>query len=95
MLSLEGIVSKRLTAPYNGGLLFLDIYLATVVWPTPNGKLEQFAVNPRSTPERVGKADCADQLPDVRSQLRTATERFPLPSPVQAKTCPVPPDYSF
>ncbi len=39
-----------------------------------DAKLEQFAVNPRSTPERVGKAHCADQLPDVRRQLRTANE---------------------
>ncbi len=54
-----------------------------------DAKLEQFAVNPRSTPERVGKADCADQLPDLRRQLRTAPERFRLPSPIQAKTSPV------
>ena len=60
-----------------------------------DAKLEQFAVNPRSTPERVGKADCADQLPDVRRQLRTATNRLRLPSPIQPKTSPVPPDYSF
>ncbi len=50
-----------------------------------DAKLQQFAVNPRSTPERVGKADCPDQLPDVRRQLRTATKRFRLASPVRRK----------
>jgi len=41
-----------------------------------DAKLEQLAMDPRSTPERVGKADVADQLSGVGKQLRTTTKRF-------------------
>src|SRR5262249_21764755 len=60
-----------------------------------DAKLEQLAVDPWCTPERVGKADVADQPSDICRQFRTATQRFRLPSPVQAKTRAVPADYSF
>ena len=33
--------------------------------PDIDAKLEEFAVDPRSVPERVGNADVADQRPDV------------------------------
>ena len=40
-----------------------------------DAKLEQLAMDPWSTPERVGKADVADQRPNVDGQLRPATGR--------------------
>src|SRR3974390_815051 len=49
-----------------------------------DAKLEQLAMDPRRSPERVGKADVTDQFPDVRRQLRTAARRSRLPSPVKA-----------
>src|SRR3974390_388207 len=52
-------------------------------------------MDPRRSPERVGKADVTDQFADVRRQLRTAARRSRLPSPVKAKTRAVPADYSF
>src|SRR3974390_231146 len=60
-----------------------------------DAKLEQLAMDPRRSPERVGKADVTDQFADVRRQLRTAARRSRLPSPVKAKTRAVPADYSF
>src|SRR3974377_158362 len=58
-----------------------------------DAKLEQLAMDPRRSPERVGKADVTDQFADVRRQLRTAARRSRLPSPVKAKTRAVPTDY--
>src|SRR4029077_3355612 len=60
-----------------------------------DAQLEQLAMNPWSTPERVGKADVADQCPNVEGQLRTTTGRFRLPSPEQTKPRAVPTDYGF
>ncbi len=52
-------------------------------------------MDPRRAPERVGKADVADQRPNVHGQLRTTTGRFLFTSPVQTRTRAVPPDYGF
>ena len=41
-----------------------------------DAQLEQLTMDPRSAPERVGKADVADQRPNVHGQLRPATGRF-------------------
>ena len=38
-----------------------------------DAKLEQFAMDPRSTPKQVGQADVADQRPNFYGQLRTTT----------------------
>ena len=58
-----------------------------------NSELEQLAVDPRRPPLRVLLAHARDQLADVRRDRRppgVAGARFP--SPVPAKTFPVPPD---
>src|SRR5512139_469430 len=49
----------------------------------------------RCAPERIGKADIADQFSDVCRELRPAAKRSRLPSPVKAKTRAVPADYGF
>jgi len=41
-----------------------------------DAQLEQLAMDPRSTLERVGKADVADQRLNVDGHLRTTTGRF-------------------
>ncbi len=58
-----------------------------------NSEFEQLAVDPRRAPQRVLLADARDQLADVRRDRRppgAAGARFP--SPVPAKTFPVPAD---
>ena len=53
-------------------------------------KLEQFAVNPGRTPQRIGDADLADQLPDLdryRGTPRPAL-RFPAPIGLKARSMP-------
>ncbi len=58
-----------------------------------NSELEQLAVDPRRAPQRVLLAHARDQLADVRRNRRpagAAGARFP--SPVPAKTFPVPAD---
>jgi hypothetical protein len=47
-----------------------------------DAQLEQFAMNARRAPERVGDADVADKLADFSCGLRpsTWTARFPAPS---------------
>jgi len=63
--------------------------------PDLDAKLEEFAVDSWSAPERVGDADVPDQLPNVQRHLRTTATRSRLPSPIQAKTCAVPTDNGF
>ena len=63
--------------------------------PDIDAKLEQFAVDPWSAPERVGDADVSDQLPNVYRHLRTTATRSRPPSPIQAKTCAVPTNDRF
>src|SRR3974390_2649579 len=65
------------------------------VFGCSHAKLQPLAMDPRRSPERVGKADVTDQFADVRRQLRTAARRSRPPSPVKAKTRAVPADYSF
>ena len=60
--------------------------------PDIDAKLEQFPVDPWSAPEWVGKADIANQQPNVRRHLRTTAMRFRLPSPIQTETRAVPTD---
>ena len=63
--------------------------------PDLDTKLEQFAVDPWSAPERVRTADVPDQLPNVHRHLWTAATRPRPPSPIQAETCAVPTNDSF
>ena len=54
-----------------------------------DAELEEFAMDPGRTPERIGKAHIPDQLTDFEWDLRSAYPRARLPSPEQAKPGPV------
>src|SRR5262245_35924593 len=55
-------------------------------------ELEEFAMDPRSAPERVGEAHVADQLTDFERHFWSPTARARLPSPEQPKSGPMPSD---
>jgi hypothetical protein len=57
-----------------------------------NAELEEFAMDPRSAPERVGEAHVADQLANFDRHSWSAAARTGLPSPEQAKPGPMPAD---
>ena len=44
------------------GLLRLAMYLATLVCPDINAELEEFSMDPRRSPQRIGNAHLADKL---------------------------------
>ena len=58
--------------------------------PDVDSKLEQFAMDPRRSPQRIGKAHRADQLSDLRRNRRTTRSAPRFPAPVRSETCPVP-----
>jgi hypothetical protein len=58
-----------------------------------DAEFEEFAMDPRRAPERVGEAHFADQLADFERDLRSAAARARLPSPEQAKPNTAPADH--
>ena len=66
------------------------MYFATVVCPNVDAKFEEFAVDPRSAPERVGDAHLANETTNVGRRPRSATARsgFPAPKGSEASTVP-------
>src|SRR5438093_13437195 len=58
--------------------------------PDIDAKLEQFAVDPRCSPQRIGNAHAPDQLAQVRVDLWPATERAGFPAPVTTEPSPMP-----
>ena len=60
--------------------------------PNVDAELEEFAMNSRSAPQRVGEARGTDQLPDFERHLRSAAATSRLPSPEQAKPRAMPTD---
>src|SRR5260221_8780280 len=61
--------------------------------PDIDAKLEQFAVDPRGSPERVGDAHVANELANVRRCLRPSTARSRLPAPIGSEPSAVPADH--
>ena len=57
-----------------------------------DAKLEELAVDPRCTPERVRQAHAADQLTNFEWHFRPANSSARLPAPEQAKPGPMPAD---
>src|SRR6516164_2832346 len=61
--------------------------------PDINAKLEQFAVDPRCSPNRVHGAHVANELANVRRCLWPATARSGFPAPIGSETSAVPADH--
>jgi len=59
-----------------------------------NAELEQFAVDPSCSPQRVGKAHVADQLTDLQRHFRPAA-RSRLPAPVRSEPHTMPQDHGL
>jgi hypothetical protein len=57
-----------------------------------DAELEEFAMDPRSAPKRVGEAHIPDQLTNFERDLRSAAARARLPAPEPAKPGPMPAD---
>ena len=57
-----------------------------------DAELEEFSMDPGSSPQRVGQAHVADQLADFELNLRSATTGSRLPSPERTKTSAMPTD---
>jgi len=56
-------------------------------------ELEQLAMNPGSTPQRIGVTHLADQIDGVRGDRRSADSARPAsPPPEDAETCSMPSD---
>src|SRR5262249_8540939 len=58
-------------------------------------KLEQLTVDARGSPERVLQTHPPDQRPQLGIERRPSHARARLPSPVPAKSSPVPPEESL
>jgi hypothetical protein len=54
--------------------------------------LEEFSMNPGSTPQRIGQAHFTDRPADFELHLRSAAATSRLPSPEQAKPSVMPTD---
>src|SRR5713226_7115463 len=63
--------------------------------PDIDAELEQFAVDPRCTPWRVGKAHGTDQLAYLRRHLWPSPAGSRFPAPIGSEPCPVPTDHSI
>src|SRR5213592_2474410 len=61
--------------------------------PDIDAKLEQFAVDPRCSPQRVRDAHVTNELANVRRCLWSATARSGFPAPVGSESGAVPADY--
>src|ERR1035441_5635185 len=57
-----------------------------------DAKLEEFAMNPGSAPERIGPAHVSNQLANFERDLWPAAATSRLPSPEQTKTGAMPTD---
>src|SRR6478672_2868438 len=66
------------------------MYLATLVWPTSDAELEQFAMDARRPPEWIGQAHVPDQISDVQRDLRSPTAPPGFPTPERSKSSTVP-----
>src|SRR5260370_39833836 len=60
-----------------------------------DAELEQFAVDPRCTPQWVGKAHVTDQLAYLRRHLWPSPEGSRFPAPIGSEPCPVPTDHGI
>src|SRR6266566_8417241 len=56
---------------------------------------EQFAVDPRCTPQWVGKAHVTDQLAYLRRHLRPSPADSRFPAPIGSEPCPGPTDHGI
>ena len=60
-----------------------------------DAELEQFAINPRCSPQGIGQAHLSDQLPDLERHLRSSPARPRFPAPVGSKPRRMPPNDSL
>src|SRR5215210_3581275 len=58
-------------------------------------ELEELAVNPRRSPQRIGNAHLADQLPYLRRDGGASRPATRLPAPVRPKACAMPTHYGL
>src|SRR5712691_2989203 len=60
-----------------------------------DAELEQFAVDPRCTPQWVGKAHVTDQPAYLRRHLWPSPAGSRFPAPIGSEPCPVPTDHGI
>jgi hypothetical protein len=87
-----GVVAQECLPPLRWGFpvpcrVFGDRGLANF-----DAEFEELAVDPRSTPQRIGETHFPDQLANFERYLWSAAARSRLPSPEQAKTSAMPAD---
>ena len=63
--------------------------------PDIDAELEKFAINPRRSPQWIGKAHLADQLADLKRHLWSSPARPRFPAPVGSEPRPMPPNDSL
>jgi hypothetical protein len=83
--------SRKVLHVWDGGLLRRTYVLAHAGLADVDAKLQQFAVNPRGTPERIVAAHRTNQGADFLRHRRSSRLAAPnLPSPKQAKALSMP-----
>src|SRR5438034_10694152 len=67
----------------------------TVACDTVRPRLQELAVNPRRTPERIGAADPPNQISELRPDRGPTASASTLPRPVVPEPLPVPADHGL
>ena len=81
---------KKVRHRWLGGPRRLTMYLATLDCANFKPELEQFAVDAWRAPKRIFDAHPPDQRAQLRFDLRSPSQWARLPTPVAAKTGPMP-----
>src|SRR5262245_22282638 len=61
--------------------------------PDIDAELEQFAMDPRGSPQRVGDTHLPNELANLSRCLRPAAARSRFPAPISSEASPVPADH--
>src|ERR1700756_733908 len=60
-----------------------------------DAELEEFSMDPRRSPQRIGNAHLADQLAYLQRNCWPATPRFRFPAPIQSEASAMPFDHGL
>src|SRR5215467_11675116 len=86
MIAKEGLPALRRWPPFPGHV-FCNRSLADI-----DPKLEQFAVNPRRSPQGVGNAHLENEVANVRGDPWPAAAASRSPAPIRSETSAMPAD---
>src|ERR1035441_1270603 len=81
-------ITARLSCSFN----FLATRLGHARLSDIDPELEQFSMDPRPAPQRIGNAHLADQPADLQWHNRPATTASRLPAPIRPETRAMPAD---